>query len=394
LKKGIPAMNERVMQFRVGVMILATILIAAILFLLFMGTSPLLRTYTVYVKFRDAPGVTRDTPIRKFGIRIGQVRNVRFADDDSGVIVTAEIDRTRQIYSDEQCRVATSLLMGDASLEFVRAVNYQGEKAPIDNGAVLQGQVAPDMTRSVAGLEKQAAQTLETLNTAGSDMHSVLTRVDRLVAANEERITHMIAETDETMKQLQKALLASNDILGDPKLREQIKQTIGDLPGVLKETRGAIERIEGTFASLEHNMQNMEGLTKPLGERGAGLVEEFDTSMKKLNSLSDNLLRFSRDLNSSDGTLGALLHDRDLYQHVDRVAKNLDELTRDLKPILNDARVFTDKIARHPEMLGVRGAIKKDPGLKGNLTGSDPDAERPQANRWPISGGGQWGVGR
>ena len=56
-------MNERIMQFRVGVMILATILIAAILGLLFMGTGPLLRgTYPIYIKFNDAPGVTRDTP--------------------------------------------------------------------------------------------------------------------------------------------------------------------------------------------------------------------------------------------------------------------------------------------------------------------------------------------
>ena len=175
----------------------------------------------------------------------------------------------------------------------------------------------------------------------------------------------MIAEADETMQLLQKTLIASNDILGDPKLREQIKQTIAEMPAVLKETRGAVEQIGGTFASLEQNMQNIEGLTKPLGERGPGLVDEFDTSMKKLNLLSDNMLRFSQELNDPQGSLGALLHDKELYQHVNHMAKNIDELTRDLKPILNNVAVFTDKIARHPELLGVRGAIKKDSGLEG-----------------------------
>ncbi|MGO9115464.1 MAG: MlaD family protein, partial [Thermoguttaceae bacterium] len=282
-------MNERIMQFRVGVMILATILIAAILVLLFMGTSPLLHgTYTIYIKFNDAPGVTRDTPVRKAGIRIGRVSNVQFADDDTGVIVTAEIDRDRRLYSNEQCKATNSLLMGDATLEFVRTANFPGEKVPIENGAVLQGQMAPDMTGSIAGMQRQAAQTLDTLNTAGRDIDKLATRVDRLVEMNEERITRMIAEADETMKLLQKALIASNDILGDPKLREQIKQTISEMPAVLKETRGAVEQIGGTFASLERNMQNIEGLTKPLGERGPSLVEEFDTSMKKLNHLSDN----------------------------------------------------------------------------------------------------------
>jgi hypothetical protein len=32
--------------------------------------------------------------------------------------------------------------------------------------------------------------------------------------------------------------------------------------------------------------------------------------------------------------------------------------------IVDDVRVFTDKIARHPEQLGVRGAIDRRPGLK------------------------------
>ncbi len=147
-------MNERIMQFRVGVMILATILIAAILVLLFMGTSPLLHgTYTIYVKFNEAPGVTRDTPVRKDGIRIGRVSNVQFADDDTGVLVTAEIDRDRRLYSNEQCKATSSLLMGDAILEFVRNPNVQGERTPIENGAVLQGQRAADLTGSIAGMQ-------------------------------------------------------------------------------------------------------------------------------------------------------------------------------------------------------------------------------------------------
>ena len=388
-------MNERIMQFRVGVMILATILIAVILVLLFMGSTPLLHgTYTIYIKFNDAPGVTRDTPVRKAGIRIGRVRNVQFADDDTGVIVTAEIDRDRHLYDNEQCKATNSLLMGDASLEFVRMTNFPGEKEEIKDGAVLQGQMAQDMTGSIAGLQRKAERTLDTLSKAGQDLSTLVTRVDGLLAKNEERINHMIGEADEMLQLAKQALTASNDLLGDPKLREQIKQTISEMPAVLKETRGTIERIGGTFASLQQNMQNIEGLTKPLGERGATLVEEFDTSMKKLNLLSDNLLRFSQELNDPQGSLGALLHDKELYQHVNHLAKNVDELTRDLRPILSDARVFTDKIARHPELLGVRGAIKKDAGMKDTLSNNGSDTNGPENRRWPIGGSGQWSIGR
>ncbi len=388
-------MNERIMQFRVGVMILASILIGAILVLLIRGPSPLFNgTYTVYVKFNDAPGVTRDTPVRKAGIRIGRVRNVQFADDDTGVIVTADIDRDRRIYDNEQCKATSSLLMGDASLEFVRNAAFKGEKTEIKDGAVLQGQLAPDMTSSIAGLQHQAAQTLDTLNTAGRDLHEVLTRVDGMLAKNEDRINHMIGDADEMMQLAKKALVASNDLLGDPKLRDDIKQTIAEMPVVLKETRTTVEKMSGTFGSLERNMQNIEGLTKPLGDRGPELIAQLDTSMKKLDKLSDNMLQFSEELNDPKGSLGAVLHDKELYQHVNHMAKNLDELSRDLKPIVNNVAIFTDKLARHPSVVGLGGALKKDTGLKDNPLDDGPDGEIPQTSRFPLGGSGQFGFGQ
>ena len=70
-------MDERVVRFRVGVMVLATVFITAILVLLFGDFSTFGQsTYTVYIAFPQAPGVARDTPVRKSGILIGRVSSV------------------------------------------------------------------------------------------------------------------------------------------------------------------------------------------------------------------------------------------------------------------------------------------------------------------------------
>jgi phospholipid/cholesterol/gamma-HCH transport system substrate-binding protein len=382
-------MNERVMQFRVGVVILTTFLITAILVVSFVGSTPLFKSkYTIYIKFSEAPGVTSDTPIRKAGIRIGQVRNVQFSDNDQGVIVTADIDKDRHVYRDEECRAVNSLLLGDSTLEFVHQAGTPRDRTPIEDKAIIQGQIGPELTSSIAGLQERAAKTLETMDKAGQDLRSVLGRVDRLLATNEDKINHLVDETSETMKLLQTALAASNDIVGDPKVRAQIKQTIAEMPEILKDTKATVEKMGGTFASLEQNMRNVEGLTKPLGERGEGLVSEAADSMHKLNLLTENLLRFSQQINDSDGSLGALLHDKELYMHVTHLAKNIDELTRNLQPIVNNFEIFSDKIARHPSDL-IKGAWKKDSGLKE----VQPD-EQPQARRWPLSGGGSWSIGQ
>lgn len=57
-------MDERIVQFRVGVMVVAVIIITVILVLLFGELPTLLQgSYTVYVHFPEVRGVSNDTAI-------------------------------------------------------------------------------------------------------------------------------------------------------------------------------------------------------------------------------------------------------------------------------------------------------------------------------------------
>ena len=76
-------MENRVLQFRVGLLVLATLLIT---FLLVMYFGELLTLgpgkYSIHVQLPEAPGVAQGTPVRKHGIMIGRVEKVVFDDDD------------------------------------------------------------------------------------------------------------------------------------------------------------------------------------------------------------------------------------------------------------------------------------------------------------------------
>ena len=97
-----------------------------------------------------------------------------------------------------------------------------------------------------------------------------------------------------------------------------------------------------------------------LGERGEEFVNRIDRATSKLDVLLDDLSGFTRGLSGSQGTLGQLVNDPELYNNLNSAIRNVNQLTKDLKPILNDARVFTDKIARDPGSLGVRGALERN----------------------------------
>jgi phospholipid/cholesterol/gamma-HCH transport system substrate-binding protein len=69
-------------------------------------------------------------------------------------------------------------------------------------------------------------------------------------------------------------------------------------------------------------------------------------------------------VNSEDGSINRFARDPELYENLNSSAESLNLLVRSLEPILKDVRVFSDKVARHPELLGVSGAMKGSSGIK------------------------------
>ncbi len=421
-------MNERTMEFRVGVTILGSILFAAII-LAWVAKGPIglmQATYPIYIKFNTAPGVIRDTPIRKDGIRIGRVVDVRFADDDSGVIVTAQIDQNRTLYSDEQCKLTSSFPMSDASLDFVRNVNFQGERKKIEKEAILQGQMASDVTNSIASLQslqQQAYQTLTALNTASRDMHDLLgdTELREDIKQTIKQVGKTFASLDsndpngklslliDNLLQISKELNNPNgklNQLGDGMLQfsKELKDPNGklnrltdDMLQVSKEMRDPNTNLNQLIVNLLQVCKNLNDSNNSLGallHDNKELYGHVNGTATNLEELTFVLTQLSKALNDPKNSLGALLHDdKELYLHVSHIAKNFDELSRDLKPIANNVSVFTDKIARHPSTLGVKGALEKDSGLKDDPLKEGCPRDPPETPRWPLGGGGSWSIG-
>lgn len=357
-------MDERVMQFRVGVMALATLLITASLVLL-IGKAPSLvhGTYTIYVKFKDAPGVSQETPIRKFGIRIGRVAKVDFADDDSGAIVTAEIESNRRLRKDEYCRINNSLL-GDAVLEFVDKDPDNTPDTFIENGDYLEGDVRMDPLQIVAKLEGNLSEALGSVGHTSDEIGVLARRVSDLLGNNDEQFSRIVAKTEQTLDQLQTTIASTDDILRDPVMKENLKRAINEMPLVLDDAREAISNLKGTLTGVDRNLANLEGFTKPLGERGPRLVENLESSVSKLDKVMGDLSDFTESLDNPNGSLGQLVNNPEVYQQINSAAANINQLSKELRPIVKDVRIFTDKLARHPEQLGVRGAIQPSNGLK------------------------------
>jgi len=356
-------MDERVVQFRVGVMVLASLLITAILVLLFGEVPGIFRaTYVVHIHFTDAPGVTRDTPVKKSGVLIGRVSDVALL-EEGGVMVTARIDADKPIRENEVARITTSLL-GDSAIHIVDSGRKDLPRTPVADGARLEGVAYEDPFQVVAKLEDRLAGALGSITGTSDELGRVTRQVGDLLKANEGKINRMIAQGDETTAMLQQMVRDAHDIFGDPETKANIRDAVNQVPALMRETRDTVRQMQNTMALVDKNLNNLSDFTSSLGGEGKGLLVRLNSSAEKLDRLMAELLTFTETLNSGQGSLGRLMTDPELYDNVKRTIANIERFTVEARPILENAKIFTDKIARHPESIGLRGMVKPSDGTK------------------------------
>ena len=362
-------MNDRIKQFRVGVVVLATSIIGAILVTLNGPTSTewipgLDKHYQVTIELPQAPGIGPNTPVRKNGLLIGRVADGE--DKQDHVAVTANIDAGSLLYPSYHVRVRTTLL-NDATLEFITRPVAPGTP-PVGSGAVFTGKVAPSPMDAIIDMQDDLQVMIGSLQTAGDEVSKLAKTVNEAIGPDPEkgRVPKLLDTVEQSMADLSRAAKTFDKFFGDPELMSTVREarlTMGDV-------RDVAEAVQSPIEAIDRNLKNLEGLTEPLGRNGEQVAASLIDGLNGLSKIVEELTVLTESLNSRDGTIGRLIHDPAVYDNLSQLLCNSNQvvlkiydLTLRLRPIVDDARVFTDKIAREPGRV-VSGAFSDGPGIK------------------------------
>jgi phospholipid/cholesterol/gamma-HCH transport system substrate-binding protein len=454
-------MNEQVLRFRIGVFVLASLLLLAVLITLF-GSFPRLfvRSHEYTVVFSDAPGVEQGTPVRRSGVRVGEVKNYSLDDETGKVRVLIVIDHQYSIRRNEQPTLVHGLLGSDTAIDFIaaRGNDEKADRSVVPPGSELAGvreatvntllaeardvlpttqealndirkvisDVVPELkktneevremakaTRDAAPEIKRAATNLGTLAQSANDSIPELQKtnvefrqlakdaretIPDLKKSNDQAQAALITwqktgeraklildrnedRINEAMDTLNDDLKRVGNVLSDENQRnltaaiKNLRAGTDNLPSIskntddlLKESRNTMRRVNDSLANADEVMGYLKQASKPLAERGPAIAKNLDESTARVNAVLADVQELLKAIDRGDGTLKRLITDPSLYNHLDEAASLIAKLLPKLEPILRDVNVFTDKIARHPESLGVRGAISPGSGLKESPT--------------------------
>jgi len=190
------------------------------------------------------------------------------------------------------------------------------------------------------------------------------------------------------MSEFQTTMQEIGSIVGNPQLQANLQTTFEKLPVVLEDVHQTLGSAQQTFDRFEkvgvqfelvgeaavetvdtaqQAVQNIERFTDPFADNSEVLAQQVLQTMRQLDASMNQVTQFMSSLNNQNGTVRRLLEDDQLYWEIRRTVENMEQATARVRPILDDVRIFTDKIARDPRQLGVKGALTTRPsglGLK------------------------------
>src|SRR5262245_27260803 len=124
-------MAERNARLRLGIFVAAALFVLSILVVLFGGTPTLFSSRARYiVLFPEAPGIAQGIPVRKSGVRIGEVTRLDLDESSSQVRVTVEVDPKFGPRTGEDAVLTRGLLSGDTAIDFVPKTAADGTQVP------------------------------------------------------------------------------------------------------------------------------------------------------------------------------------------------------------------------------------------------------------------------
>lgn len=368
-------MNERVMQFRIGMFVIVAGLVLTMLIVWF-GESPQLFRDRVYVvvHYQEAPGVAEGIPVRKSGIRVGEVTSIVFDDRPNqadGVLVTLSLDRKYKIKAGSVPQITRSLI-GDVTIDLQPGSGpglIPTSSSPI-GAPVVEGSVTADPSKALAAATQafeKAGSTLESIDLAangiakmtqnaekigeflntwdktGRNVSSAAARIDGFISANENDFKPAIANLRQVSQKL-------NETLDGP---TQIALKTG------------IDRFSSSFARFDANMSSSAPMFRDLGASATTMPStDFGQVMRRLNVICGDVGLLTRTLNNGqgglnpDGSIQKLVMRSELYDNVNRMAVTANDAFASFKPILASFRVFAEKVARDPSSIS-RGALQR-----------------------------------
>lgn len=245
---------------------------------------------TYYIKFSDISGLTPSTPIYANGFRVGVVKDVVFDYDNADNLkVAVDIDKKLTIPGGTSAEIVSDML-GNVQVKLLLG---NDRKHPMGQGAVIEG-----CTND---------------GTIG-------------------QVKDMIPAIEKMLPKLDSIMTTLNTLLADPAVAQSMHNVETVTANLVTSTNELNRLMAGLNRDVPAMTQRANRLLDNTNTVAVNLAKvDLEQTMQKVNTTLDNVKQFSEELNSNNGSLGLLMHDRSLYNNLNSTMRSADSLLTNIR---------------------------------------------------------------
>lgn len=282
-----------------------TIIALALLFIGFnylKGRDLFAPSKKIYAVFTDLGSLEKSNEVKINGLPVGVVYQKQEKDKDvSAIVVTINLTRNINIPKNSVAYIASSLV-GSSFIVIERGNDLK----MLEDGDTIQTRMESGLLGDV---KAQLDPTISSIRGILDSLKKTLAGVNDVLNASTRK------DIRETIANLNLASAALNNYLLE---NGPVNQSLENISALTK-------RLNKSAASIEQTADNTSRFTASLA--ALPLKNTFDT----LSIVIDNLKGITNSLQQGEGSAGALLHDRQLYDQLQKTLMSTEILLDDLK---------------------------------------------------------------
>lgn len=275
-------------EFKIG---LITITAGALLYYGFnflRGTNLFSPTKTYFITYPNVTGLTVSNPVYFNGLPVGRVSAFKLEQAKNQIVVSLDIDEEVFVSEDASATLANDGLLGGKAI----ILDVGESTIQLLPGDTLQSKIDGDL--------------LSQFEPVADNLNTTITKINTLLDQ-----------------------LNSTDLSGTV---SELKLAINDMRSTVRRMEPEITGAIGEYKNLASTMKDRANDIKPILEKTSTLMDslsslELSATIANLNATMDGINKIMSSLQSEDGTIGKLMTNDSIYNNLNKLLVDLDELT-------------------------------------------------------------------
>ena len=284
-------------ELRIGMLVVISIVVLVWGINYLKGSNLFDSSRTLYALYGNIGGLQEGSSITVNGFKVGVVKKISLLTDKNySLLVALSIEDNINIPSNSVSKIVNEDIMGSKGISLVLGdsnINAeQGDTLASDMDRSLKEEV----NKQILPLKNKAEQLIGSIDSIVTVITSVLSKDAR------ESLTKSLVSLDNTFTTMSQTMTKVNKIVDQND-----------------------ERISSIIKNLEANNDEITNILKNFSEFSDDIAKSnIKTTLASLNEIS-------KKISDSEGSLGMFINDKDLYLNLEKSSKELEALIKDIK---------------------------------------------------------------